>query len=337
MIDKIELMKNALLETKADEAMNTWDGESDGAVSEGFANTIIEKIRDAKSLYSVLNPSFNMPTSKWTIPLEWGDPEFYFTWENGDVPADEYKNSKAGLGNVELNASKLTAITYLSGELDEDSIVGMRTYIQDKLAKSFIKQRDALLINGDKDITATNINTDVVPTGGSYFLAQDGLRKTAIWAGKTVDVWAFELSDIREARSQLKEKGVNPEDLRLVLGYDAYYKLLNLSQVETIEKFGTAATVVNWVLKFVDGIEIVVSWVMWKTLADGTISANTVLNTKGTWVLVHVDSVYTWIRRDMTVFMSYLEERDQYRVTAHARIAQKVLEDWVVALINITV
>jgi hypothetical protein len=47
----------------------------------------------------------------------------------------------------------------------------------------------------------------------------------------------LDLSLIRKLRAKFGVKGLNPNDLKIVPSIGAYYDILNLSQVETIEKF----------------------------------------------------------------------------------------------------
>jgi hypothetical protein len=78
------------------------------------------------------------------------------------------------------------------------------------------------------------------------------MRKAAITNSKTVNAGTLELADFRRARKLLGRKGLDPSKLLWILGPDVYYKLLGLSQAETIEKFGSAATVVNGVISMID-------------------------------------------------------------------------------------
>lgn len=45
------------------------------------------------------------------------------------------------------------------------------------------------------------------------------------------------LENIRSARAKMGIKGVNPKDLALVPDIQTYFYLMNLTEVETIEKF----------------------------------------------------------------------------------------------------
>lgn len=165
------------------------------------------------------------------------------------------------------------------------------------------------------------------------------MRKSAIVTNsKTVNAGTLDIADIRSLRGQLGIKGAKPNNLLAIMDYSTYYKLLGLAQVETVEKFGLNATVVNGVLTAIDGIEVLVSSQAGLTEADGKISATAGNNTLGQIVLVYKPDIVTGFKRDLAIFTEYLPEVDQYRWTAHVRFALAIkAADSVAAAINITV
>ena len=52
-------------------------------------------------------------------------------------------------------------------------------------------------------------------------------------------------------------KGLNPANLVMIPDTATYFGLMNLTQVETVEKFGDSATIKNGRIVALDGIEIV--------------------------------------------------------------------------------
>jgi len=119
------------------------------------------------------------------------------------------------------------------------------------------------------------------------------MRKAAITNSKTVNAGTLDSTDFRAARKLLGKKGLNPDKLLWILSADVYYKLLNLTQAETIEKFGTAATFSNGTISAVDGIEIVTNGDVPNTEADGKVSTTPANNTVGTAVLVYREDIIT--------------------------------------------
>jgi len=305
-----------------------------------MASTVLQKVRDANTVLSRLPAPFSMPTASWIIPTEWVDPIFYATWENTAWPWSEYTASNAGTGSITLVSKKLSAVTYLSWELDEDSITAIRPYVEDKIAKAYAETLDKSIINGDTVTAATwNVNSDDgAPTAWTYYLHFDWLRKSAITNAKTVNAGTLELVDFRAARKLMWRKWLDPSKLLWILWADVYYKLLGLTPVETIEKFGSAATVVNGVIKMIDWVEIVVNWDVPLTEADWKVSVTPGNNTLWTAVLVYKEDVITWFKRELRTNVEYLPQFDQFRITAHTRFALTIRDtDSCSALINITV
>jgi hypothetical protein len=120
----------------------------------------------------------------------------------------------------------------------------------------------------------------------------------------------LDLSLIRKLRSKLWVKGLNPNDLKIIPSIGAYFDILNLSQVETIEKFWPTATVVNWTLSAIDWIKIIPREEARKARADGKTSKTLSNNTKDYIVLVHTPSIFFGNSYTLeTEFSRYAEEK----------------------------
>lgn len=326
------------VETKANESMHsTQSGYGDDFVPTVMANEVIEAARDQSTVLSKIPTVWDMPSNPFEVPVEGDDAQFYLTAENTDVPGTEATTSKAGTSKVTLTAKKITANVFLSGELDEDSIVAAQPYVQNQLAKQFAEAVDAMIINGDTATGSTgNINSDdAARAAGSVDLAFDGLRKHAFaGTGMTTSIGTVDASSIMDTRKLLGGKyGNNPDDLLIVSNPETYFQLQTLAQVETIDKVGSAATIVNGRLASIYGIEIVSSSQFGLTEADGKISTVTPANNvKGGFVIVHKPSmVFGWKRR-MKLFVDYIQGTDQYQITAHSRLAFDLARDNMVAL-----
>jgi len=340
---KLALVKKALntkMEVKGDAMDTAESGAGADFIDTGMASTVLQKVRDAQSVLSKLPTPITMPTGTFEIPTEGADPTFYGTSENTAGPGTEYTSSNAGTGSITLTSKKFTAITYLSGELDEDSIVSIRPFVEGKIAAAYVELLDKVMINGDTTTAATgNVNLDdAAPTAGTYYLQLNGMRKAAIDNSKTVNAGTLDSTDFRAARKLLGRKGLNPQKLLWILSADVYYKLLGLTQVETIEKFGTAATFVNGTLSAIDGIEVVTNWDTPNTEADGKVSTTAGNNTLGTAVLVYRDDIITGFKRELKTNVEYLPNLDQFRISAHTRFAMTIKDtDSVASLINVTI
>lgn len=340
---KLEKLKREIagMEQRANESMSTGqDGYGQDFVPSDLASTIIENVRNANTFVSRLSAPIVMPTSTYTLPVEGGDPTWIATSENANVTGTAVTTSKAGTDDIVLTAKKYSSSVYASGELDDDSIINIRTYLGDKMAKSYAELIDKVWYNGDVVTAGTgNVNSDDgAPAAWSYFLHQDGLIKKAIANSKTVNAGALDLADIRAMRKALGNKGLNPSDLILVPSTDVYFKLLGLTQAETVEKFGGRATVVNGVISAIDGIEVLPTSLIGNAEADGKISTTAANNTTGRMLLAYKPSLQHGFKRNLQVYTEYLPEYDQFRFTGHVRYAINVVgTDSVSLAINVTI
>lgn len=330
------------MEIRSNEAMTTgqdWYGQD--FVPTDLASTIISSVRDMSTLMSKLPAPMQMSSSSYTLPVEGGDPTWYATSENANVAGTAVTTSKAGTDDITLVAKKYSSSIYSSGELDDDSIINIKQYLATKLSASYAELLDKIVLHSDTTTGATgNVNSDDgAPTAGTYYLHTTGLfYKSITTATNTINAGTLDIADIRDARKALGRKGLDPTKLVLVVGTDVYFKLLGLGQVETVEKFGGRATILNGVLTAIDGIEVLPLSYVGNAEADGKLSTTANNNTLGRAILVYKPDVLTGFKRGLQMFTEYLPEYDQFRFTSHVRFALKVLaSDSCVAIRNITV
>lgn len=330
--DILTILDTLGIEAKSNEAMSsTQSSYGDEFVPEDLAQAVIEKARDKSVLLNRI-PTENifdpMPTQPYDVPVEGGDPTFYATAENPDVVATEYTNSKAGTAKVQLDAKKYTAVTYLSGELDEDARIagGMRNYVESKMAKAFAELVDKALVNGDTTTAGTgNVNSDDgAPAAGSYYLHQNGLVKKALGDSKDYSIGTLDTADFKKLRALLGLLGADPAQLLWLFNLETYYELLTIAQLETMEKRGSSATINNGVVEAIQGIPVAYLSTFQKAEADGKISTTPGNNTLGRCLCIHLPSLYFGWRRKMKVVVEYLPRVDQYAITAHSRFAIKI-------------
>lgn len=244
---------------------------------------------------------------------------------SGSTPAGQGKKSPTA--KITLTAKLMRVTVEYSDELLEDSVIALAEYVLQSISDAYETSIHQVLINGD---TATGANTNIniidgnttsLPDGNKTdVLASDGIRKAGIAAGAIDAAGNLDLSVIRSARAAMGVKGLNPANLRLVPDTQTYFELLNLTEAETMEKFGDAATVKNGVLTAIDGIQIVNREEMTKATATGEISATGTNNTKGQIAIVHVPSIYVGIRRGLTTELQRYASEGATAVTGSARI-----------------
>jgi HK97 family phage major capsid protein len=204
----------------------------------------------------------------------------------GSTNATQVK--KLGTPKITLNANEMKITIYYSDTLLEDSVVAMAEYVMSEIADAYETSIHEVLLNGDTATGAnTNINiidanTSALPDGDKTdLLSANGIRKLAFTNSATVDAGGnLAVENIRSARAKMGVKGLDPSKLRLVPDMQTYQDLLNLTEVETIEKFGASATITNGTLSAIDGIKIVNREEMLRATANGKISATPANNTK---------------------------------------------------------
>lgn len=69
----------------------------------------------------------------------------------------------------------------------------------------------------------------------------------------------FSLANLEALRVKLGKYGVNPADVAIITGPVGYSRLLGLTEVTTMQNFGTAATAITGSLGNVDGMPVFVS------------------------------------------------------------------------------
>jgi len=329
----LDMTGESFLKTNANEAMSTGQaGFGAEFVQEVvLSSELIERLQVEGSLLEGATIK-TMTAKTLDLPVRGAKIRMVGTSENSAAPtggAVAGENKKAKTASVSLEAKTLIVTIYYSDELLEDSVINIAEYVMGELTAAYETSVHEIIINGDVDTGATtNINiidgnTSALPDGNKTdFLKFDGIRKIAITKSATVDAGGnLALENIRTARAAMGAKGLDPSKLRLVPDISSYFELMNLSPVETMEKFGDAATVKNGVLVAIDGIKIVSREEMVKATATGEISATPANNTKGAMAIVHVPSMIVGIRRGLTTETSRYVEEQLTGVTGSARIA----------------
>jgi len=321
------------LKTNANEAMST--GQA------GFGQEFVQEVVLSSELIERLNVDGSllegatiklMNSKTLEAPVRGKKRRMFSTVENDNAPtggAVAGENTKARTASVSLEAKTLIVTIYYSDDLLEDSVIDIAEFVMGEITASYETSVHEILINGDTATTAnTNINAidggvaDLENGAKTETLLFDGGRKLAFEKSATVDAGGnLAVENIRAGRALMGVKGLDPTKLRLVPSLASYYELMSLSPVETIEKFGDAATIKNGVLVAIDGIKIVHREEMRKALASGKISKTAASNVKGSMLITHQPSVVFGIRRGLTTETSRYAEEQLTGVTGKARVA----------------
>lgn len=321
------------IKTNANEAMSTGQaGFGKEFVEEVIlATELIDRLRESGSILSKATIK-QMGGKKVDTPVRGAKLRMVGTTENSAAPqggAVAGENKKGKTASVSLEAKTLIITVYYSDELLEDSVIDIAEFVMGEITDAYETSIHEIIINGDVDTGAnTNINiidgnTSALPDGNKTdFLKFDGGRKFAIQNSATVDAGGnLAVENIRAARAKMGVKGLNPKNLVMIPDTATYFELMNLSQVETIEKFGDAATIKDGVLVAIDGIEIVNREEMLRATATWEISATGASNVKGQILILHAPSLVVGIRRGLTTETSRYAEEQETGITGSARVA----------------
>jgi len=329
----LDMTGEQFIKTNANEAMSTGQaGFGAEFVQEVvLSSELIERLQVQGSLLEGATIK-TMTAKTLDLPVRGAKIRMVWTTENSNSPvggAVAGENKKAITASVSLEAKTLIVTIYYSDELLEDSVINIAEYVMGELTAAYETSVHEIIINGDvatganANINIIDGNTSALPDGNKTDLLKfDGIRKLAFTKSATVDAGGnLAVENIRTARAKMGAKGLDPSKLRLVPDVSSYFELIGLSQVETIEKFGDAATIKDGVLVAIDGIQIVNREEMVKAQANGKISATPANNTKGAMAIVHVPSMIVGIRRGLTTETSRYAEEQLTGVTGSARVA----------------
>jgi hypothetical protein len=294
-----------------DEVTKALDTQEVGGGAEfvftGMSTNLINQVRQ-NLIISSLFEHVNMPTNPYKVTVELGPATSYLVPENvADTGQTSITASQLGTANITFNAKSIGAMTRISKELNQDSIIPMVPLIQKNLLRGLANGLENALLNGD--ITGTHMDTD---TTGSTNVAKawPGLRKLALANGYKVDLGTFDLAGLRKMRIKMGQFGINPADLVLIASNSAYIQMLNWPEVVTKDKFGDQGTVLTGELLRVDGIPVVVSPYMRQDLdATGVNAASG--NTKTGIMLVHRDGFVIGDRQEIE--LDQTDEPKAYR------------------------
>lgn len=326
--DILKILGALGIETKANESMSSAQaGFGDEFVPTEMAKNVIEAARAESTVLSQIPAAniWDMPSPTFNLPVQGADPTFYLTGENTNVTGTAVTTSKAGTAQAQLVAKKISASVYISGELDDDAAIagGIQAQVEKQLGEAYAEQVDDMIVNGDTETGATgNVNKDDgAVAAGTRTLAWDGLRKQAFTDSLTKDVGALSSSDFIDVRKLLGGKyGANPNKLLCIMNPETYFQTLTLAQVETAEKI-SGATIENGTLTKIYGMDVIVAPDFGLTEADGKASGTPANNTKGGFLVVYKPALHFGYKRRMKLSVKYLDEYDQYRITAHSRVA----------------
>lgn len=190
--------------------------------------------------------------------------------------------SRQSTGEIELELKTMIANIPIGNYLIAYGVEGLLSVLRDDIASQLATNEQSLLLNGDTETGGApaytnNINgvynaagganlTGVSAANNDYLLLFDGLRAASLKAnrdGKTVAVGGnFALSHLRSAISSLGVYADNRDDLALIVPRNLEVQLLGMTELQTVDKYGPAATILSGELGRIYGIRVYATGVL---------------------------------------------------------------------------
>ena len=246
-------------------------------LAEEFSNQILIDLElDLK--VEALFPKITMPENRntFSIPAVVDNVQAYLI-----APGDDAVASAIASAKVTFATQRIKTLVGVTDQADHETVTMMTELVKQRLVKQLAKASEDALINGDTTYATANHPRK----------AFDGLLKMALDSGQTSDGGgtAPTATLIMDARTKLGVYGVNISDIAIICDFQTGFKLLELDEVTTVDKFGPQATIITGEIGKIWGIPIVISEYIRHDLdPDGTDT----IGTNETTVMLFVNRGY---------------------------------------------
>ena len=232
-----------------------------------------------RSPVATLFPDIPMPSNPYTPPYSFdNDDGYYYVSESVSDEPSKSPTSVITSGIITLTARKFKRRILFSDELTEDSIVPVLSTLRDQVISAGSRAIENAIINGD--VTAVHQDSNVTDPKDIRKI-WPGLRKLCP-AGTKVDLGTFATATLATIRTAMSKWGMDPSQVAWIPGPKSYNKMLGLTEVLTVDKFGPAAIIQSGQLAALLGIPIIPSEKIWENLNatgvyDGTTTTKTIM------------------------------------------------------------
>lgn len=283
-----------LFDAKAGDFRKALDSTTAGGVDEwvptDFSSTLREKIR-LQLKVAALFPTIPMPSNPYTLPVEVGNIDSFLQSENTAdtgqtiIPVGDASSIS---GSTTFTAQGHASRVLMSKEAQEDSIIPLLPLIQNRIVLALAQGREDVFMNGDN--SGSHMDSDTA--GGNANLRRKiakGIRALAYLNSYTTDLSTLSLSNLIDMIAAMGVYGINPADTAWVTGITGAANLMKIEAVQTLDKFGPQAVVLQGQIGFVLGRPLVVSEYQRTDLASTGIYA--AASTKTTIALVNRNAI----------------------------------------------
>lgn len=321
-------------EAQYQRAMDTAEsGYGSQLIGAQYVGELWEAARPASRVFSLIN-TFEMTAPTTYLPVEVDFPELLLVGESTAYNSSNYTTVKTGSNRVSVAAKKFVLHQMWSGEMEEDSIIPFVPFLRRQIALSMAHYMDSLILNGDTtDAGSGNINLDDAdPDATKHYLAFDGLRHVGLVDNTNNQLnnqgAAITFAKLIGAKKRLLDRTYlhdwghpnNPNDLVYVTTPEDADKIALLDEVITIDKYGSAATVLTGEVLKVGRHPLITSVAMSLTEADGKVSTTGSNNTLGQIVTFNRNGYVAGWRRRIKIETERIIGTDQSRIVCSLRM-----------------
>jgi hypothetical protein len=259
-----------------------------------------------------------MASNPYELPIVSGVTKGRKIAENTAITDSNFSTSK-----ITFSAQKIGEYYIIPEELNEDSAPAIYQLGTSELVLSLKRAAEAAIINGDNDGTHIDSDTQAAAADVAEKLWK-GLRRQALANtanGGTTDFGNAVISEtnLRVMRQRMKKFGVNPSELVWFVDPVGLQQMMVLPSVATIEKYGSAATVVSGELGKYQGIPIVTSEFLRSDLNATGVYDGVTTNRSGL-LLVNMRRFWIGMRRPIRVkIQEDLPGQDRWLMAAYTR------------------
>jgi hypothetical protein len=230
------------------------------------SNEIIQLVYEQNFLRGLL-PAIPQSTRTINVPKINSSIDFHRQTLAATEGGTEAGESRHGTTEITLTLGTIIANIPIGNYLIAYGVEGLLSVLRDDIAARLAYNEQSLFLNGDTETGssyADNINGaynastntgGVNATNNDYLLLFDGLRKSATATAVSVS-GTFALSHLRQAISNLGVYADNRDDLALIVPRNLEVQLLGLTELQTVDKYGPAATVLTGEIGKIYGVRV---------------------------------------------------------------------------------
>lgn len=264
------------------------------------ADEIIEIVYEKNFMRSVF-PSIPMTYRTLNVPSLTGSVSFHeqtlASTESGTAAGE----SRPATGEVVLTLKTMIANIPIGNYLIAYGVEGLLSVIRDDIGNRLAYNEQGCFLNGDTVTTtsyADNINGawhtstntgGVNATNNDYLLMFDGLRKLATATSVTV-AGSFAATSLATAIKNLGVYAENRDDLCMIVSRNLEVQILGLTQLQTVDKYGPAATILSGEVGKIYGVRVFATAVMPDNLDDTGVVPSGHNGTKTMALVLHTRS-----------------------------------------------